>query len=75
MKIEKLFTKAEKFFSLDKSIQLDKETKKEKLKTAFETKIESLKAAIHETKSLEDKEALKKQLTVLVEFFNKLNEQ
>ena len=75
MRIEKLFRKAEKFFSLDKPVRLENEKKKEKLTKAFEAKIDSLKATIHESKSTEDKEALKKQLTVLMEFLNKLNEQ
>ena len=67
--------KQKSFFSLDKPVQLEKEKKKEKLTKAFEAKIDSLKATIHESKSTEDKEALKKQLTVLMEFLNKLNEQ
>ncbi len=74
MNIEKLFKKAEKFFILEKSDKVKKKSKREKLESSFLKKIAVLKKKIKKAGSSDGKMVLKKQLGVLKEFLEKLEE-
>jgi len=74
MNIKKLFKKAEKFFVLDESEQEKKEKKKEKLNYSLQKKIASVKKKIKRAEDSDEKTLLKKQLDILVEFHEKLEE-
>ncbi len=69
MNIEKLFRKAEKFFVLDSE---SKENKREKLECSFSKKITNIKKKIKKTEDSNEKKKLKKQLSILNKFLDKL---
>ncbi len=68
MKIEELFKKAEKFFSIDK----EKRDKKEKLESLVEKKISSIKDKIKDADSKKKKEELEKKLEILIDLQKKM---
>jgi hypothetical protein len=72
MKIDELFKKAEKFFSMDEKKQEKKRDKKEKLSALVDKKIASVQGKIEEAHSDKKLKELQKKMDILLDLQKKL---